>query len=814
MSDALQWLFGLERVPDWASADSSYQVQFQSAPQGLWAVGCTLLGLLLIALVVYLYRTESSTTRPAMRVTLMTTRILVLTCAAFMLFEMVLVISKREAIPSHLLILVDTSQSMGLHDTYRAEDSDGQVATQLKLPGAAAMRTQSRLDLARRALDNVFAPLSRDREVAIYGFSQQPVPLSRNELEGEDASGTATAIGVAISTALAEHRGQPLAGVLVFSDGQSNAGEDARKAAEQAGKQGVPIVSVTLGTEEGPANARLATIDADPVVFVRDPTEIGVLVEAQGMEGRTGVVTLEKRGSGAWETVGREEIAFDEPTASQRVNFKITPENIEELELRAQVSELGAELTDADNFATHAMKVVRQQIRVLLIAGSPSPEVQFLRNSLMRDKGIEFASWLQSAGTGYEQVGTRPLQRLPGTRQELEQFDVLILCDPDMQALGPAWSDLISHFVGTSGGGLVFVAGEMHTRNLFDGVNSGGDGAAGSTINNTWLRTLPVVADPGLYRSNAEVALSAREIWNLELTAEGSNDAILQFDPDPGRNREILASLPGMYWHFPVTRAKPGGTVLARHGDPRMRNSFGRHPLFAIHRYGPGQAAFLAFDSTYRWRYLHEEYFDGFWARLIDRVGRPKALGGRYPFTLTLDKSVYRTGDRVILQARSSDPGDTSSAVLDLRAEVEAAGQPPVPLEFEPRADEPGVSQALYTPAETGVYTMRVLPGNVASQGPDSSVRPATVTFRVESAHSELDRPKLDRALLEDLAKASGGRVYSLSNHQQLPEAFQVRQIYRTLEYRDEMWDAPLIFGSLMFLLTLEWLLRKRSRMA
>ncbi len=53
----------------------------------------------------------------------------------------------------------------------------------------------------------------------------------------------------------------------------------------------------------------------------------------------------------------------------------------------------------------------------------------------------------------------------------------------------------------------------------------------------------------------------------------------------------------------------------------------------AMHRYGPGRTVFVAFDSTYRWRYLHEEYFDGFWARLIDRVGRGKALGGRYPFT-------------------------------------------------------------------------------------------------------------------------------------------------------------------------------------
>lgn len=240
------------------------------------------------------------------------------------------------------------------------------------------------------------------------------------------------------------------------------------------------------------------------------------------------------------------------------MSFKITPEQTGEIEFRARVFDLGAELTEADNFATHSMKVVRQQIRVLLVAGAPSPEVQFLRNSLLRDTGMEFACWLQTAGQGYEQMGTRPIRRLPNTRQELEQYDVVVLFDPDMRALGTPWSELLSQFVGTAGGGLVYVAGEMHTRNLFDGMSAEGAEKAGPPVDNSWLRTLPVVADPGLYKSNAEVALNAREPWNLELTSEGAADQIFQFDQDPGRNREILASLPGMYWHFPVTRPKPG----------------------------------------------------------------------------------------------------------------------------------------------------------------------------------------------------------------------------------------------------------------
>ncbi len=233
----------------------------------------------------------------------------------------------------------------------------------------------------------------------------------------------------------------------------------------------------------------------------------------------------------------------------------------------------------------------------------------------------------------------------------------------------------------------------------------------------------------------------------------------------------------------------------------------------AIHRYGPGHAAFLGFDSTYRWRYLHEEYFDGYWARLLDRVGRSKALGGRYPFTLTSDKAVYRTGERIAIRAKAIESSEGSAVVADLRGEVELAGQPPVPLEMEPLANQLGIVEANFTPTEAGTYSVRILPGNVQAQG-DPAVRPATLNLRVETAHSELDRPKLDRALLEDMARTTDGSVVSLADYEQLPAAFKVKEVGRLLEYRNELWDAPIVFGSLMVLLTLEWILRKRSRMA
>ncbi len=814
MNDLIRWIIGLKESPDWA-AGGSWRIEYQSLPHGLWGVASAVLFLAAAGGVWWLYKKEGRSIGTPMRLVLGALRMLILTGVIFILLEMVLVITKTERVPSHLLVLVDTSESMGLGDPYTDEEVARRTASQFGLkdeqdqPNVKELRKRTRLSLAQGALDELVGKLADGRAVSVYGFGAKLDPVAddaaRNELR---PTGADTAIGDALKNALAAHRGQPLAGVLLVSDGQSNAGSDPRQIAQQAGKDGVIIHALAAGTEQGPSNARLADIEASPVVFVKDSTEIGVLVESHGLEGHAATVTLEQRQEGgAWSDVGREEIVLGDDAAVRRLMFKVTPDLTGQYDFRATISDAGDELTEADNTAVHSMKVVRQRIRVLLIAGYPSPEVQFIRNALLRDPMIEFASWLQSAGDGYEHIGHRPIRRLPIDQKELEQYDVLILFDPDMRALGPTWPDMITKFVGDAAGGLIYVAGELHSQQLFTG---GGPDAVG--LDNSWLRALPVVVDPTLYQSAADVRLSARETWNLELTPEGSGDAIFRFAPDPIRNREILASLPGMYWHFPVTRAKQGATVLAKHGDPRMANQYGRHVLLATQLYGPGRTVFVGFDSTYRWRYLHEEYFDGFWARTIDRIGRNKVLGGRYPFTLATDKSVYRTGDQVTLRAKIISTGEEGSPITDLRGELELAGQAAQSIELDPSADQPGVLETMFTPEEPGTYMVRIIP-NMTGDG-DTALRPATLNFKVEPPRQELDNPTLNRGLLDDVARASGGTVFPLADYQKVPDAFAVKQVERVLEYRNELWDAPILFGGVIVLLTVEWVLRKRLRMA
>jgi hypothetical protein len=809
-----QMLLGIERSPGTLARGDS-RLEFAAMPKGPGALVLIVGAIVLLALIWRLYRWERRELSRRKRIILVTLRAITLLAVSIMLLEPVLVSSQRETIPSHLVMVLDDSESMKYSDPYTDDSRAVALAADLKLETkdgrtpVQRLRETPRLDLVKTVLQPNLKALGQGRDVYLHDLESAArdgsgTSARKRDLDAIQAKRPISPLGDAIHGVLSAHRGQPVAGVVIATDGRSNTGEDPLRAAEAAARLNVPIFAIAAGASEGPRNIRLAEIEASPVVFVRDAMNLAVVVEARGLKDAEATLILEQKiNDGGWEPISNQRIALGEDGILKRTLFRVTPKVVGQYEFRAKVEDGGPELTLEDNIASVAVKVVRQQIRVLLIAGGPSPEVQFLRNALMRDQHVEFAAWMQHSDPGFRQPGDRPIPRLPSDAAELARYDALLLVDPDLRALGAQWPDMIVNFVGQEGGGLIFVAGELHSQQLFEAaetVKTGGD----------WTRILPVVREPGLFRTDAEVRLSSLATYSLDLTPEGRGDPIFEFNPDPIRNRAILTSLPGMYWSFPVTRARPGATILARHGDPRMQNQYGRHVLLASQLYGPGRTVFIGFDSTYRWRYLAEDYFDGFWARLVDRVGRNKALGGRFPFTVHLGKGVYRVGDRVSIGVRYTDPAATAEG-SEVVAELEIAGQPPEPLRFEKVSDDPGLLTASFPAEQAGAYSLRIVPATAVETG--SGVRVSTTTFRVEPPRREVDEPSLNRPLLAELARITNGRVLDLAEVGKLDEYLSMREVTRTLETRDELWDAPLIFAVLVLSLTVEWVLRKIYRM-
>ena len=99
-----------------------------------------------------------------------------------MLIEPVLVSSRRETIPSHLMIVLDDSESMRFSDPYTDNSRAVDIATRLKLESAGGkspvdrLRETPRLELVKTVLGPNLEALARGRELFIYNLESAAQP--------------------------------------------------------------------------------------------------------------------------------------------------------------------------------------------------------------------------------------------------------------------------------------------------------------------------------------------------------------------------------------------------------------------------------------------------------------------------------------------------------------------------------------------------------------------------------------------------------------------------------------------------------------
>lgn len=159
---------------------------------------------------------------------------------------------------------------------------------------------------------NLLPRLEKDYDVNPFTFSQGLVELPRATaastntasrgplkttiaqypwIEGFNPQGSLTAMGDALRDVLARKRGQPLAGVLLVTDGANNSGAPPREIAPLFRQEGVPLHIYGVGITS-PRDIIVANVFAPEVSFVRDEVTATVRVRAQGMNGQSARLKL------------------------------------------------------------------------------------------------------------------------------------------------------------------------------------------------------------------------------------------------------------------------------------------------------------------------------------------------------------------------------------------------------------------------------------------------------------------------------------------------------------------------------------------
>lgn len=168
----------------------------------------------------------------------------------------------------------------------------------------------SRLEAARAAALSFLEELPEEARVGAVAFSTDPHTVEaptddRGEIEdlidalsadGGTAAGDALAAAVGLVGGPAEDR--PPAAIVLLSDGETTTGRDPLPVARQAGRMGIPIHTVALGTR----TATITTPDGSLIPVPPDPEAMRRIAELSG--GRAFEVDDAGELSGLYEELG------------------------------------------------------------------------------------------------------------------------------------------------------------------------------------------------------------------------------------------------------------------------------------------------------------------------------------------------------------------------------------------------------------------------------------------------------------------------------------------------------------------------------
>ena len=659
----------------------------------------------------------------------------------------------------------------------RVRDRENVLALALDASASMAYGDESASRLQQAVAAMRTGPLDRLRtvfDVRVFGFARETVSLP--SLEAVPPPGTQTRIGDAMVQVLQTAGSVPLAGIVLFSDGAENGDTLSEDRLAEIASYGVPIHTVGIGPERTSNDLELERVD------VPAAAPAGATVSAAIGVRHDGAVATRLRVYDQDTLLASRELELPADTDISTFDVELPAGDAGTRNLRFVLDPLPGESNVVNNSQSHVMTVPARRRSVLYLEGEPRWEYKFLRRAVESERSLRLASLVRTTPNKNFRQGILSRAELatgfPSNAAELFAYDAVVIGSYEAASLSNEQHKLLQEFVDRRGGSLLLLAGR-------NGLSAGGWSDA--PIAQTLPTRLPE-KDASSFVQRAAQAVP---------TPYGEQVALTRFDADAKRNADLWKSLPPLADFQSLGRPKVGATVLL---DAVANNT--RTPLLVWQHYGRGATYVLGTASTLRWQMRlppNDMRHELFWRQFVH------ALADSAPTQMALNatRTVYNDEHSVSLEAEvrneKFEPVNNAEVELQVAPEQDA----PYTLPMRPSGEGDGRYLAAVDAPATGLYRMEM---TARVEGAD--IGTATTHVRRTDGVLEHFATRQNRALLERLAAATGGRYWTLDQLDGLTAAIPYSKAGIVERQMLDLWNLPIVFIVLLLLKLAEWLLR------
>ena len=715
------------------------------------------------------------------------------------------------------VVLADNSQGMQIKDVGEVE-SRGAHLRELLLGKNAAWNS---------ALADQF----QVRRYYFDGRLQATRDFSELDFEGRSS-----AMATSLQRIADRFKGQPLAGVLLLTDGNATDLPDGSFNAV-----GVPpVFPVVMGRDDVLKDVAIQKVTVNQTSFEDAPVAIQAEVSANGYSGETILLQLlDMQGKKIEEQMAKAKSEHD----TLPFHLQLRPEKPGVSFYRLRVSAKNAleqfahpktslEATLANNSRVIVVDRGRLPRRILYVAGRPNWEFKFLNRALADEEQLQLVALIRVAKRepkfdfrGRPGESSNPLYRgfgnqskeeverydqpvlirlntkdelelhsgFPKTAEELYAYHAVIFDDLESEFFTRDQMALVQKFVSERGGGFLMLGGaESFQQGKYERTPIGD--------------MLPVYLNH---------LAETKPLTNLQfsLTREGWLQPWARLRSNENEERSRLENMPRFQVMNAVRDIKPGASVIASVKSAGQ----GELPALVVQRFGNGRVGALMIGDIWRWGFRDESMhrdMDKAWRQLM------RWLVADVPNRVEIQAEPARDADQsMLLQTRARDkvfqPQDNATVSLKVSAfksdensfHTNAAV---VSLAAEPSLAEAGLYQAGYIPRDAGGYLAEA----VVTDANGAEIGRAEAGWAADPAAEEFKSLQPNRSLLETIARKTGGEMVAADQLAAFVKGLPSRQAPVMESWSFPLWHTPTVLLFALACFICEWGLRRWKGMA
>ncbi|MDO8549398.1 MAG: hypothetical protein Q7S39_04485 [Ignavibacteria bacterium] len=655
----------------------------------------------------------------------------------FIVFEPMLTLAKKIVIEPVNLVFIDNSRSIKIDDGTKREET------------------------VRDFIDDIENNFEENGlQMNLFGNDvSQPDP---EQLENINFSEGGTNFSNIFS--FIDKQNKNISSVTIISDGVITDGSNPLYTAE---KLNIPVFTIGVGDSSKRKDIEIRNVLFNEYIYAETPTTILTTINNTGFGGEGISVTL----YGQNILVEQKNITLSQE-GIQNIEFEYKPSSSGEKKLTLEASSLDGEFTTANNKKVFYVNVLDNKINILLLAGSPSSDISFIKNSLQTDDNFKVNSLTQiSADKFLEKENPDRL---------LDSADILFL-------IGFPSKETSNNFLNK-------VQDKIFNGSIpfFLTLSSGID----FEKLNRLQRELPVnLSQKSSFYSEVQPNIIGNQSRNPLLQNKMQNPIAAWENLPPVFQPDIKITL------------KPESELIAR---SKIKNVPSDNPLIVSRKLGNKKSIALLAKEIWKWKLQTTmKDFDLFDRFIVSSVKWLNTTEDQKQVKISTSKKIYSLGEQVEFAAQVYD--ETFNPVSDSEVKVNITGNKQT-SEIILSSVGNGLYEGVFETNKGGDYSFsgEAKLENVSLGKDDGS-------FNMGEVDIEMINPRMNYEFLSSLADRTGGEYFDQNNYSDLfPLLKRInenasKEKIETSEI--SLWSSEWLMAVIILLLGLEWFLRKRAGM-